>query len=134
AACCKNLCADTSSDTANCGMCGKACDKYPNGIAGCASGTCTLIGCETGFDSCDNNAMNGCETVTSSDIKNCGACGSACVAAPFATIACVGGACKFGGCLPGRADCNANELDGCERDVSTDLNNCGGCGKVCPTP
>jgi hypothetical protein len=35
-------------------------------------------------------------------------------------------------CSTGFADCNNNGSDGCEKSVSTDVNNCGACGNVCP--
>lgn len=34
-------------------------------------------------------------------------------------------------CDEGFADCNADPADGCEVDLSVDLNNCGACGTVC---
>lgn len=45
---------------------------------------------------------------------------NACVAAPQ--------------CSGSLRDCKNGGLDGCETDVSADINNCGGCGNKCPTP
>jgi serine/threonine protein kinase len=36
-------------------------------------------------------------------------------------------------CPPGRGDCNARALDGCETELSSSSAHCGGCGKACPT-
>ncbi len=45
---------------------------------------------------------------------------NACVAAPQ--------------CSGSLRDCKNSGLDGCETDVSADVNNCGACGNKCPTP
>lgn len=39
---------DTMTDPMNCGACGRVC-TVPNGVAGCAGGTCTVARCNTGF-------------------------------------------------------------------------------------
>ena len=49
-----------------------------NGVATCTQGGCTINACNPGYNSCDNNADNGCETILLSDVLNCGACGNAC--------------------------------------------------------
>src|SRR5580658_4910456 len=44
---------------------------------------------------------------------------------------CVAGKCD-GTCNSGFADCDDNkQKDGCETNINTDPNNCGGCGNVC---
>jgi hypothetical protein len=37
-------------------------------------------------------------------------------------------------CEEGKRDCKNGAADGCETDVKGDVNNCGGCGIVCPAP
>ncbi|MBL8684522.1 MAG: hypothetical protein JNK05_35435 [Myxococcales bacterium] len=59
--------ADTASDAANCGMCGRAC---PVGGT-CTSGVCA---CPSGFTNCGGRCVN-----LNIDSGNCGACGAACV-------------------------------------------------------
>lgn len=66
---CNAVCVDPSSDTANCGGCGKAC--LGSGSV-CNAGACGCLG--TLMDYCDNV---GCMDV-SQDFDNCGACGNAC--------------------------------------------------------
>jgi len=79
--------ADTATDVANCGACGKACSQA-NGTATCSGGACG-IACAKDHADCDADKLNGCETNTKTDAKHCGACGSSC-----GNKACVDGACS----------------------------------------
>ncbi|MCU0655721.1 MAG: hypothetical protein MUF64_10680 [Polyangiaceae bacterium] len=72
---CGSKCIDVSSDVNNCGGCGVLCDST-NGSPFCSGGQCT-IQCDPGFDNCDNNLANGCETSLKVS-PNCGACGVLC--------------------------------------------------------
>jgi hypothetical protein len=72
---------------------------------------------------------------TAIDPANCGRCGNACTAAPFASAVCASGTCARA-CAPGRADCNgdlgrATGSNGCEIDLVSDVAHCGGCGLAC---
>mgnify|MGYP004318839527 CR=1 FL=1 len=51
---------DTSTDVLNCGECGNAC-TYPNGVAACTDGVCSMVGCEPGFIDLDGLEVTGCE-------------------------------------------------------------------------
>ena len=72
-----NGCETPLNTLENCGGCGSRCDP-PNGTGDCASGTCDIVACETGFDNCDGSGANGCESRTGSDPDNCGSCGNNC--------------------------------------------------------
>jgi len=50
-----------------------------NGIATCTNTVCSVSACLTGYDSCDGNVANGCESSLATT-QNCGACGVACAA------------------------------------------------------
>ncbi len=119
----------TDSDPNNCGACGNVC-SFANGVAGCQSGRCVLMGCESGFEDCDQEPSTGCETNTSSDPVNCGACGSIC-GDDSAVTTCQSGTCAIQSCQSGRIDCNNFALDGCEADTTVDIFNCGQCGMRC---
>jgi hypothetical protein len=139
--------ASVLADTKNCGGCGMACGVLAHAKVGCVNGLCGITSCDLGFFDCDGNPKNGCETVVNSDIKNCGKCGAACGMGQVcinggctcancqfnnARSKCVNNMCVFDQCVQGFVDCNNNINDGCEADTTSDSNNCGACGNVCP--
>ena len=113
-------------DVNSCGACGTVCSNA-HGNTSCTSGLCTPT-CDSGWESCDGNQNNGCETHTQSDIDSCGACDTECVNSHGVTT------CSAGTCVPscdsGWADCDGNAVNGCETNINT-LSNCGGCGETC---
>ena len=123
---------DLTSDKNNCGACGKAC-VAPNGAFACQAATCTLVSCTMGFSDCDMNPANGCESITSRDLMNCGQCGNVCKVPPNATAFCSQSQCGIGSCKQGFADCNKDLNDGCEVDL-TQLATCGACNNMCAAP
>jgi hypothetical protein len=66
------------------------------------------------------------------DPNNCGTCGHICTF-PNATAGCVNGQCTILACDEGWGDCDGDPANGCEENVSSDVNNCGGCHIVCGT-
>lgn len=126
------VCRSLLTDPSNCGGCGNVCPARPNAPATCSGGSCTLV-CNPGTLNCDGSLTNGCETVPSGDILNCGACGVACTARPHtAPSLCVGGTCSFA-CGSGYANCDGNLINGCEVATDWDPMHCGGCGRACGT-
>jgi hypothetical protein len=124
---CGSACVDTRTDPRHCGGCGVNCE-LPRASAQCQSGQCAIARCDTGFGDCDRIAANGCETPLDT-VTDCGVCGAAC-SVPSGTAVCVSGACGFGSCLPGYANCDANTVNGCETAIGTERN-CTRCGEVC---
>ena len=118
-----------ATSTQHCGACGRACE-FANAGAACAAGSCVITMCNAGFGNCDGVTANGCEANTRSNIDHCGVCGNACPARPNSTPACATGTCVIN-CNPTRGDCDHNEMNGCEVDTNSDLNNCTACGMVC---
>ena len=122
--------ADTSTNVASCGKCGTACSSN-HGTPSCSGGACSIT-CAGGFGNCDGDVANGCEAITSSDVANCGTCGTTCVA-QNGTPACLNSACTVKSCSAGFQDCDAKYSNGCEANLGTDLSNCGSCSNVCST-
>jgi len=80
---------NTLTTVAHCGGCGNACPTPANAGATCSSGACGFS-CNAGFNNCNGNSADGCESNAQSDSQNCGACG----------VVCPGGqACASGSCL-----------------------------------
>jgi hypothetical protein len=126
---CGGFCKNLQTDPQNCGSCGDACPSGQNSSPACVSGTCTLT-CSPGYLNCNNNAVDGCEVNSQTDVNNCGSCGFVC-STNHDTPACSGGTCQVLSCAPGFANCNNNAVDGCEINTQNDNNNCGTCGTVC---
>jgi hypothetical protein len=122
----KNNGCETSLTTRDdCGACGNAC---PDGqtCEWAVDGTHKCM-CPPGLTFCGGICAD-----LASDPKNCGVCERVChddhQAGSF-------GVCSYGicsrKCATGLADCNGNPEDGCEVNVQSDPQNCGGCGVVC---
>ena len=120
---------NTLTSVGNCGTCGMAC-SFPNAVAACNNGTCAVGACNAGFDDCDGNMANGCETPTSDNPVNCGGCGDVCPGAPNAAPACVNSVCGLA-CNAGFENCDGAAGNGCEVNIATSVTNCGGCGRAC---
>jgi hypothetical protein len=115
------------SDSANCGKCGNACAPGQrclglSGIVECQ--------CKPGQTMCPTRSGTVDCIDTETDPRNCGACGYICPPVPNAAAVCEHGRCRSA-CLPGMADCNGRDDDGCEVDLNKDPRNCGACGAMC---
>ena len=73
--------AGTAGDSGSC-----VCSPE-NGTGSCATGTCVVVSCESGFGNCDGKVENGCEESLLVD-GNCGDCGRSCLGA-----SCTAGVC-----------------------------------------
>jgi hypothetical protein len=113
----------------NCGVCGFVCNA-PHGTPACASGVCTIATCNVGWQDCNGDKTDGCETNVATDPNNCGACAHACVV-PHGISACANGLCVMNQCSPGFGDCDGIAANGCEVNLETSNANCGMCGNVC---
>ncbi len=121
-------CETSTTTLTNCVSCGTAC-ALPNASASCATGACTLTGCNAGFADC--TAAAGCETQLGTN-QNCYACGKAC-SNGHGTTSCTGNPGTFActpACATGFKDCNSDADDGCETSTTT-LTDCGTCGNPC---
>jgi hypothetical protein len=81
---------NVNTDHNNCGSCGVICGNTANVTStACASASCQVTSCASGFADCDRSYSNGCEVNTNTDKNNCGTCGHVCTA----TQNCVSGVC-----------------------------------------
>ena len=122
---CGSSCVNTMTDPLNCGACGTVCPSGLRGTPACAMGRCTLT-CIANYGDCDGIPTNGCETIVSSNVSNCGMCGNVCPPGPGATPICSAGACTIT-CAAGQGNCDGNAANGCETDTRTSSMNCGAC-------
>lgn len=93
-------------------VCGPDCDDRYSAIGPHAAETCE------GVDQDCDGAMD-----EGADID--------CMAPGRLGGACIDGACEVGGCMDGRQDCDLVAWNGCETDVRTTGDHCGGCGHPC---
>jgi hypothetical protein len=114
---------------ANCGACGDVCSTS-HGTPACSANKCATGSCNPGFGDCNMLPSDGCETQTSNNVNNCGACGNVCTA-PNGTPGCTNGNCTVTACNNGFADCNMVPSDGCESNLTTDPTHCGTCTNDC---
>jgi hypothetical protein len=80
---------------------------------------------------CDGDPSNGCETNTATSPDHCGACRERCVLDNASRVACVAGGCVVVACAPAFADCDRNQLNGCEVNIRESITDCGACGARC---
>ncbi len=122
-----NGCERPTTTLTDCGSCGTACD-LSNASESCSTGECRLVACAAGYENCDSNPANGCETNTRT-LANCGGCSLVCDLAN-ASESCATGACALGTCNMGYGNCDGMTDNGCETSLTT-LTHCGGCGVAC---
>lgn len=119
---------NTTTDPANCGGCGNGCSA-PNAVSGCEKSSCTVASCKGHFMHCVDGA-DGCETDTSSSIQHCGSCDGTCSKAGATLASCSDGACDEPQCDGSHLNCDDDNSNGCETDLTSPAN-CGGCGNAC---
>ena len=111
---CAQSCADTESDSNNCGACGKSCTAPPHASPVCKAGSCAIGGCDMQYGDCDGEVANGCETDLLSDASNCGKCAHGCQYPPCASGTCTGV------CSPGATQCDGLVLKTCNGNAQWD--------------
>jgi hypothetical protein len=112
---CGNVCSDLQNDSANCGACGRACEKD---VQVCQMGAC--VDCESGMADCDGT--NRCN-VSLLATAHCGACGNDCSTADSFGWCAPQDTCETLACKAGYADC-----DGERGDCETTLDQTADCG------
>lgn len=128
-----NGCERPTTTLTDCGSCDTPCVQ-PGGEANCTSGTCRIETCEVGLGDCDEDEP-GCESEIDI-VERCGNCSTVCTT-QFGQPSCVPTSdgenfeCGIASCVENHEDCNKVVEDGCEVDILTDPEHCGGCGINC---
>jgi len=113
-----------TNDANNCGGCWNSCGN--NGI--CINSQCDCI---SPYLNCNGLLSDGCEVNKNTEVNNCGSCNNICNLPNTAVNGCVSGSCKVVSCVNGYGNCNGIDSDGCEKNLTNDVNNCGSCGNSC---
>ncbi len=122
-----NGCEQTLTTLAHCGACNTPCN-LANASESCATGTCLITSCNSGWGDCDGVDSNGCENSLDS-LSNCGSCGTPC-SRQNATASCSGDVCHISSCNSGWGNCDGIDSNGCENSLDS-LSDCGSCGTPC---
>lgn len=115
-----------TNDVMNCGGCGIEC-VAANANVECVAGKCQIASCKGTFDDCVGGYDDGCETDTDVSTSHCGGCGKGCTIAN-GVPKCDGGSCEVNSCSGSFRDCDGSPKNGCETNISSSTDNCGGCG------
>ena len=84
--------AGTDASPMQCDVQDPTCPTYPHAVV-CrfyTGGPCQFSACEPGYENCNNQSADGCETDVDTDPGSCGGCGILCEAG----ASCVSGVCK----------------------------------------
>ena len=123
-------------DMQHCGGCNQPCLARQNAQgAFCSGGVCQDM-CLPGFQDCNMNPGDGCETDITRDLTHCGGCagmgGTTCdFGAGGEPPVCELGVCRLL-CPAGSGSCDGDPMTGCETDTRSDRDHCGACGNFCP--
>lgn len=143
--CSEASCTDTVSNGTETGVdCGgERCSGCPAGSpcrlpTDCMSEICSedgvcFVSCLDNRGECDGDTSAPsleCETNLLTDPDHCGGCGNVCNPL-HALPQCISGACNVGSCEEPYDDCDNYANNGCEINLSSDVENCGACGMAC---
>lgn len=115
--CCGNTCSDVSTDSKNCGECGKSCE-LSQASSVCSGGLCTITQCQPGHLDCNLDYRDGCESA-----------GATCGCVAGTTENCYTGPAGTSGvglCRSGVHTCNASGTawSGCANEVGPSPDTC----------
>lgn len=125
--CLPSPCGSTEDNPNHCGACDNVC-QHAGAASLCMAGQCRLGPCLPGFENCDGDESNGCETSLNSS-SHCGACNHVCDA-DGGEVECRNGTCEVSACSPFYENCDADASNGCETYLGS-VTHCGACNKSC---
>jgi hypothetical protein len=140
---CSGKCYTYDDPQAGCGSTSCEPCSVPNASTTCIDKKCAVEGCLEGYADCDKNEfVPGCEVDIFNNPTNCGGCvdagaGEDCTAKTDADYFCKNGRCEVDNCNPsvtGKGDCDGDPTNGCETDLTADLDHCGFCTNACVAP
>lgn len=114
---CADKCRSVTDPNFGCNLPGCSPCFVANGSANCSQrGTaCAIAFCNPGFQDCNNDYTDGCETSIFTDSRHCGDCNIQCTQmVTNGTPGCSSGHCGIGSCSTGWADCDGLVSNGCE--------------------
>ncbi|WP_437546453.1 hypothetical protein WME97_42335 [Sorangium sp. So ce367] len=124
--------ANVRTDEGNCGACGTQCNIIHTTSNLCLDGTCNPVCTSAQYDDC-GVPRNGCNIDLWDDENNCLGCNLVCQSGASAHVS--SNQCSSSGCNPVCSglwrNCDGNGMNGCEKDVSSDVNACGACNTQC---
>lgn len=120
-----------AADQANCGNCGNQCAPVGATNVACSAGSCISTACTDAFRTCKPGPIDSCEVDTANSVSNCGACGRQCAAVANGTPGCANSNCRIASCNTNFQDCDNAITNGCEIDITSNVNHCSACGKPC---
>ncbi len=124
------VCVNTLKDVYHCGGCNRYCKPEKNAVQlGCKLGSCNYE-CFPNKNNCGTNKKPVCADLQK-DADHCGACYHQCNYPGVEKNACENGVCSIGTCEEDLVDCNKKIEDGCETNIKSDPNHCGGCNQKC---
>lgn len=121
---CDGTCVEIGNPRYGCTDVGCAPCAVPEGTSvRCDPGKCRVSSCAEGFDDCDGDPANGCET----DLKQPTSCGSCTRNCPADAKFCDNARCSTT-CSSRTVDCGGSCVD-----LTASAMHCGACGAACPT-
>jgi hypothetical protein len=129
---------DLTSDAANCGTCGNACDQYfPGSVTACKASKCTFVACKPGYVALGGNgSAGGCQyqcTPTNGGKEICDGLDNDCNGVVDDNLTDSGGSCDSGmpgPCAAGHMACSGGALK-CVQSVFPSRETCNGIDDDC---
>jgi hypothetical protein len=111
-----------TTDPLHCGSCETLCSQN-HAASVCNGARCRIVSCAAGFNDCNKDPLDGCESDPQTDPNHCATCDGKCTASN-----------GIANCIAAQCSISCGTLVVCGKacvDIEGDANNCGGCGQAC---